>query len=84
MSTKKLLGLELISQFNTYYILVFKYSNNLLLIKAKVKNSLYIVPKIAKEANSISFITSVKQVKPIIKLDEIIILVAALSFIILL
>ena len=54
------------------------------MIKAKVKNGLYIVSKIIKEANSISFVTSIKQVKPIIELDKIAMFVAALSFIILL
>ena len=54
------------------------------MIKAEVKNSLYIVSKIAKEANSISFVTSIKQVKLIIELDKITMFVAALSSIILL
>ncbi len=40
---KKLLGLKLIGQFNTYYILFSRRSNNVLLIEAKIRNSLYIV-----------------------------------------
>ena len=79
MSTKKLLGSELIGQFDAYYILFSRCSNNLLLIEAKVKNSLYIISKITKEADSISFIISIRQVKPIVESDEITIFVAALS-----
>ena len=79
MSAKKLLGSELIGQFNTYYMLFSRRSNNLLLIEAKVKNSLYIVSKITKEADSISFVTSIRQVKPVVESDEITAFVTALS-----
>ena len=79
VSAKKLLGLELIGQFDAYYILFSGHNNNLLLIKAKVKNSLYIVSKIAKEANNISFPMSIRQVKPIAKLDEITVFTTTLS-----
>ncbi len=40
---KKLLGLKLIGQFNAYYMLFSRRSNNVLLIEAKIRNSLYIV-----------------------------------------
>jgi len=40
---KKLLGLKLIGQFNAYCILFSRRSNNVLLIEAKIRNSLYIV-----------------------------------------
>ena len=60
MSAKKLLDLELIGQFDAYYILFSRRSNNLPLIEAKVKNSLYIVSKITKEVDSISFIISIR------------------------
>ena len=40
---KKLLGLKLIGQFNTYYILFSRRSDNVLLIEAKIRNGLYIV-----------------------------------------
>ena len=79
ISTKKLLGSELIGQFDTYYMLFSRCSNNLLLIKTKVKNGLYIVSKITKEVDSISFVISMRQVKPIAESDEITAFVAALS-----
>ena len=79
VSTKKLLGLELIGQFDAYYILFSRCSNNLPLIKAKVKNSLYIISKIAKEVDSISFVISIRQVKPVAESDEITAFVAVLS-----
>ena len=68
---KKLLGLKLIGQFNTYCILFSRRSNNVLLIEAKIRNSLYIVLQITKEVDSISFTISVKLVRPIIELDKI-------------
>ena len=76
---KKLLGLELIGQFDAYCMLFSRCSNNLLLIETKVKNGLYIVSKITKEADSISFIISIRQVKPIAESDEIAAFVAVLS-----
>ena len=79
ISTKKLLGSELIGQFDAYCMLFSRHSNNLLLIEAKVKNSLYIVSKITKEADSISFAMSIRQVKPIAESDEITTFVAILS-----
>ena len=60
-------------------MLFSRRSNNLLLIKTKVKNSLYIVSKITKEADSISFAISIRQVKPIAESDEITTFVTALS-----
>ena len=83
MSTKKLLGSELIGQFDAHYMLFSRYSDNFPLIEAKVKNGLYIVSKIAKEVDSMSFVTSVRQVKPIAESDEIAVFVAVLSFTIL-
>ena len=53
--------------------------NNVLLIKAKIRNGLYIVLQIAKEVDGISFTTSKKQVKPIIGLDKIAAFIAVLS-----
>jgi len=58
--TKKLLGLKLIGQFNAHYILFSRHSNNTLMIKASIKNKLYIVSKIILEVDSISFITSIE------------------------
>ena len=60
-------------------MLFSRHSNNLLLIKTKVKNSLYIVSKITKEADSISFIISIRQVKPIAESDEITVFITILS-----
>ena len=57
---KKLLGLKLIGQFNTYYILFSKHSNNTLIIKVSIKNRLYIILKIILEVDSISFIISIE------------------------
>ena len=60
-------------------MLFSRHSNNLSLIEAKVKNSLYIVSKITKEADGISFVISIRQVKPIAESDEITTFVTALS-----
>ena len=60
-------------------MLFSRYSNNLPLIETKVKNSLYIVSKITKEVDSISFIISIRQVKPIAESDKIAAFVAVLS-----
>jgi hypothetical protein len=79
VSAKKLLGSELIGQFDAYRMLFSRHSDNLPLIEAKVKNGLYIVSKIAKEADNISFVTSVRQVKPVAELDKIAAFIAALS-----
>ncbi len=57
---KKLLGSKLIGQFNTHYILFSRRSDNTLMIKASIKNRLYIVSKIVLEVDSISFITSIE------------------------
>jgi len=63
---KKLLSSKLIRQFNTYYMLFSRHSNNTLMIKASIKNKLYIVSKIILEVDSISFITSIERAKPIL------------------
>ncbi len=43
VSIKKLLGSKLIGQFDAHCILFSRRSDNILLIKAKMRNSLYIV-----------------------------------------
>ena len=68
---KKLLGLELIGQFNAYCILFSRRSNNTLIIEVSIKNRLYIVLKIVLEVDSISFVISIEQVKPILRLENI-------------
>ncbi len=79
VSAKKLLGSKLIGQFDAHYILFSRRSNNVLLIEAKIRNSLYIVSQITKEVDGMSFTTSKKQVKPIVESDKIIMFIAALS-----
>ena len=79
VSTKKLLGSKLIGQFDAHCMLFSRRSDNVLLIKAKMRNSLYIVLQITKEVDGMSFTTSEKQVKPMVELDKIATFIAALS-----
>jgi len=79
VSVKKLLGSKLIGQFDAYYILFSRRSDNILLIKAKMRNGLYIVLQITKEVDSISFTISKKQVKPVVESDKITTFIATLS-----
>ncbi len=79
VSVKKLLGSKLIGQFNAHYMLFSRRSDNVLLIEAKIRNGLYIVSQIAEKADSISFMTSKKQVKPVVELDKITTFIATLS-----
>ncbi len=79
VSAKKLLGSKLIGQFDAYCILFSRRSDNVLLIEAKIRNGLYIVLQITKKVDGISFITSKKQVKPMVESDEIAVFIAALS-----
>ncbi len=79
MSTKKLLGSKLIGQFDAHRILFSRRSDNILLIKAKIRNGLYIVLQIIKEVDDMSFTTSKKQVKPVVESDKIAVFIAALS-----
>ena len=60
VSTKKLLGSKLIGQFDAHRMLFSRRSDNVLLIKAKMRNGLYIVSQIAEEVDGISFATSEK------------------------
>ncbi len=60
VSVKKLLGSKLIGQFDAHRILFSRHSDNVLLIEAKMRNGLYIVSQITKEADGISFTTSKK------------------------
>src|SRR6266536_4744603 len=71
VSAKKLLGSKLIGQFDAHRMLFSRRSDNIPLIKAKMRNGLYIVSQIAEEADSMSFATSEKQVKPVVELDKI-------------
>src|SRR6266536_4845190 len=79
VSTKKLLGSKLIGQFNAHHILFSRRSDNVLLIEAKMRNGLYIVSQITEEVDGMSFITSKKQVKPVIESDKIAVFITALS-----
>ncbi len=63
---KKLLSSKLIEQFDAYYMLFSRYSDNTLMIEVSIKNRLYIISKIVLEVDSISFITSVEQAKSIL------------------
>src|SRR6266536_1252860 len=71
VSTKKLLGSKLIGQFDAHRILFSRRSDNVPLIEAKMRNGLYIVSQIAEEADGMSFVTSEKQVKPVVESDKI-------------
>ncbi len=79
VSTKKLLGSKLIGQFDAHCMLFSRRSDNIPLIEAKIRNGLYIVSQIAKEVDGMSFMTSKKQVKPIVESDEIAVFIIALS-----
>ena len=79
VSVKKLLGSKLIGQFDAHRILFSRRSDNILLIEAKMRNGLYIVLQITEEVDGMSFMTSEKQVKPIVELDKIAAFIAALS-----
>ena len=69
---QKLLGNKLIGQINNYRILFSKCNNNTPIIKAELRNRLYIVSKISKEVNKISFSTYVTGLfKPSYLLDKI-------------
>ncbi len=57
---KKLLSSKLIRQFNTYYMLFSRHSNNTLIIEVSIKNSIYIDLKIILEVDNMSFIISVE------------------------
>ena len=52
---KKLLGTELISQFDSYYMIFIKRENSKHLIEAECQKRLYIVSKISSKANGIMF-----------------------------
>ena len=69
---QKLLSNELIGQINNYRMLFSKCNNNTPIIKAELRNRLYIVSKISKEANKISFSTYITGLfKPSYLSDEI-------------
>ena len=52
---KKLLGIELISQFDPYRMIFIKHENSKYLIEAECRKGLYIVSKISSEANGMTF-----------------------------
>src|SRR6266536_6703305 len=60
-------------------MLFSRRSDNIPLIKAKMRNGLYIVSQIAEEVDSMRFATSEKQVKPVVELDKITVFIATLS-----
>jgi hypothetical protein len=65
VSAKKLLGSKLIGQFDDHRMLFSRRSDNVPLIEATMRNGLYIISQIAKEADGMSFATS--STKPSVK-----------------